>query len=149
MPRRIVAGWTASLQALGGAFSELVRAELAVLGEDLSRSGRRLGGALLLLAVALFVFFWSVGLAVYLAVEVVHRWLPRWSAVAVVLAVVLLVAALLAAIGWHRLKSLEAPSVMVKRRWSSHRTWWLEQFPVADTEERRGADVAPDEAGET
>ena len=140
VPRRLLAGWSTSLQALGGAFSELVGAELSALGDDLSRSGRRLGGALLLLGSALFVLFWAVGLMIYLAVEVVHQWLPRWAAAAVVLAVVLLLMALLGAIGWRRLKRLEAPSVMVRRRWSSHRDWWVDQFAAGDTEDRRGSD---------
>lgn len=134
---RLLAGWSRSLQALGGAFSELVGAELSALGDDLSRGGRRLGGALLLLASALFVLFWSVGLAIYLAVEVAGRWLPRWGAVAVVLGVALLLIALLAAIGRWRLKRLEGPSVMVRRRWTSHRDWWLDQFPAGETEVRR------------
>ena len=129
MARRIFANWTASIQALGGAFSELVRAELAALGDDLSRSGKRLGGALLLLASALFALFWAVALAIYVAVEVAHQWLPRWAAAAVVLAAVLVVMAVLAAVGWRRLKRLESPTVMVQRRWTSHRVWWEEQFP--------------------
>ena len=132
MARRLLAGWTASLQGLGGAFSELVQAELAALGDDLSRSGKRLGGALLLLASALFVLFWAIGLTVYLADEVTHQWLPRWAAAAVVLGVVLLVMAVLAAIGWWRLKRLESPAVMARRRWTSHRAWWEEQFPTDD-----------------
>jgi len=149
VPSRLLAGWSASLQALGSAFSELVRAELAAAGDDLSRSGRRLGGALLLLTSALFVLFWAVGLAVYLAVEVAHLWLPRWVAAAVVLGVVLLLVALLAAIGRRRLKRLEAPTVMMQRRWSSHRDWWLAQFPAAGSEDRGGEGAARTESGES
>jgi uncharacterized membrane protein YqjE len=129
--RRSLAGWGASLQTLAGAFNDLVRAELAALGDDLSRSGRRLGGALLLLASALFVLFWAIGLTFYVAVEVVHQWLPRWGAAAAVLGVVLLLMAILAAIGWRRLRRIEAPQELLQRRWQSHREWWLEQFPSA------------------
>jgi uncharacterized membrane protein YqjE len=136
MARRLLAGWSSSLRALGGAFSELVGAELSALGDDLSHSGRRLGGALLLLASALFVLFWAVGLTVYLAVEVAHQWLPRWAAAAVVLGVVLLLMALLAAIGWRRLKRLEMPAALVRRRWASHRDWWSDQFPAGEVEYR-------------
>ncbi len=118
------------MQALGGAFSELARAELAALGDDFSRSGRRLGGALLLLAAALFGLFWAIGLAIYLAVEVATRWLPRWGAVGAVLAVALLVVVLLAAIGWRRLRRLESPAELLERRWTSHRDWWQDQFPA-------------------
>ena len=131
MARRLLAGWSASLQALGGAFADLARAELAALGDDLSRSGKRLGGALLLLAAALFLLFWALGLLVYLGVEVAGLWLSRWAAVTVVLGVVVLVMAVLASVGWHRIKRLEAPSAMLQRRWTSHRDWWLEQFPEA------------------
>ena len=128
---RLFAGWSGSLQALGAAFGDLVRAELAALGDDLSRSGKRLGGALLLLASALFVLFWAIGLLVYVAVEVTHQWLPRWAAAAVVLAGVRLLMAVLGAVGWRRLKRLEPPTEMVRRRWTSHRDWWLDQFPAA------------------
>ena len=148
MAPRLLAGWGASLQALGGAFSELVQAELAALGDDLSRSGRRLGGALLLLASALFVLFWGIGLLIYLAVEVAHQWLPRWAAAAVVLAVVLLLMVVLAAIGRRRLQRLETPTAMVRRRWESHRAWWTDQFPEAGDEPRRGGPAAgPDADG--
>ncbi len=148
MPSRLLAGWGASLQALGGAFSELVGAELAALSDDLSRSGKRLGGALLLLASALFVLFWAVGLAVYVAVEVTHQWLPRWAAAAVVLGVVLLLMGLLAAVGWRRLKRLEPPTAMMRRRWTSHRAWWLDQFPAAGPEHPTAggvSDAEPDD----
>lgn len=131
MRRGILVGWRSSLQALGGALGELVRAELEALGDDFSRSGRRLGGALLLLASALFVLFWAIGLTLYLAVEVADQWLSRWAAVAVVLGVALLLTAVLAAVGWHRLRRLETPSELLERRWQNHRAWWLEQFPEA------------------
>ena len=144
--RRLLAGWTASLQALGGAFSELVQAEVAALGDDLSRSGKRLGGALLLLASALFALFWAVGLAIYLAVEVTHQWLPRWASAAVVLGAVLVVMAALAAIGWRRLKRLESPAVMVRRRWTSHQAWWEQQFgPAPGLPADEGEAPGPDE----
>ena len=132
MARRLLAGWNASLRALGAAFGELMNAELAALGDDLSRSGRRLGGALLLLAAALFALFWGVGLLVYLAVEVAHQWLPRWAAAAVVLGVVLLVTALLAAIGWRRIERTEWPAETLRRRWEGHRAWWADQFAAAE-----------------
>jgi uncharacterized membrane protein YqjE len=142
MAPRFLAGWSSSLQALGVAFGDLVRAELDALGEDLSHSGRRLGSALLLLAGALFALFWALGLAVYLAVEVAHLWLSRWAAAAVVLAVVLLLLSLLALVGWRRLQSLESPAVTFRRRWQGHRRWWLDQFPAADESADRQGDVA-------
>ena len=142
MPRRLLAGWNASLRALGAAFGELMQAELSALGDDLSRSGRRLGGALLLLAAALFALFWGFGLLVYLAVEVAHLWLPRWAAAAVVLGVVLLVTALLAAIGRRRIQRTEWPAETLRRRWLSHREWWAGQFPVAEARDSRQSEAA-------
>lgn len=144
MARRLFAGWSASLQALGGAFAELARAELAALGDDLSRSGKRLGGALLLLAVALFLLFWALGLLVYLGVEVAGLWLSRWAAVAVVLGVVVLVMAALAGIGWHRIRRLERPAAMLERRWASHRDWWQDQFPEAAPRSERSRPSGPE-----
>ena len=149
MAPRFLAGWSSSLQALGVAFGELVGAELTAFQDDLSRSGRRLGGALLLLAGALFALFWAIGLAIYLAVEVADQWLPRWVAAAVVLAAVLLLVTLLAAIGWRRLNRLEGPAVIARRRWQSHRRWWLDQFPAADgSVDRQAEDGVSDESGE-
>ncbi len=61
-----------------------------------------------------------------------------------VLAVVLVVMAILAAVGRWRLKRLESPAVMVRRRWTSHRAWWEEQFPGAG---RQPADDDDESAG--
>ncbi len=144
-------GWGSSLQAVGHAAGDLLRAELEALADDLRRTGRRLGGALLLLAGALFTLFWVLGLALYVAIEVVHRWLPRWAAAAVVLGVALLVLAALAALGWQRLRRLEAPTATVRRRWRSHRRWWHEQFPPPEGDEPIGVSGprrAPDSSAE-
>lgn len=149
MVRRKLAGYAASFQSLKSAFSDLAQAELAALGDDLSRSGRRLAGALLLLVSALFCLFWALGLLVYLGVEVAGLWLPRWAAVAVVLGLVLLIVAALAWIGWRRLQRLEAPTVLVQRRWKSHRDWWLEQFPQPPPAGRSGSAGRADTPGES
>ncbi len=127
------------MQALGHAAGELAQAEWAALRDELARSGRRLAGALLLLAGALFTLFWALGLVLYLAVEVADHWLPRWGAVASVLGAALLVLLLLAWLGWRRLERLEGPAVIVGRRWRSHRRWWDEQFPSGGPLGRRGS----------
>ncbi len=131
------ATWAKSARAVGEASYGLLQAELTALGDDLKRSGRRLGGVVMLAAGALFTLFWTLGLLLYLAVELLDRWLPRWGAVATVLAAALLLAAVLAWIARRRLERLESPAEAARRRWRSHRDWWesrLEPAAEADDE---------------
>ena len=74
--------WLEMVRALGEAFFEVVRAELAVVRETVKAWGKSWGVALGIAALLLFVLFWVLGL---LAVAVVHglmawRGLALWQA---------------------------------------------------------------------
>ncbi len=57
-------GWIEMFRGLGESLLDVLRAEVATLQEDLARSGRIAGGALILLGVALILSFWVVGLLI-------------------------------------------------------------------------------------
>ncbi|HBL26681.1 MAG TPA: hypothetical protein DD490_07590, partial [Acidobacteria bacterium] len=61
-------GWIDLFRGLGESLLTVLRAEVATLQEDLSRSGRIAGGALALLGVALILLFWILGLVIFTAV---------------------------------------------------------------------------------
>ncbi len=119
------AGWADLLRSLGRAFQDLVRSELAALGEELSGSARRLAVIAGLFLLALFGLFWALGLLAFFAVELLVLWgTPRWAAALGVFGVALLAAGILAAVAWSRLRKLEKPGETVRRRVAEHVAWW-------------------------
>ena len=99
-------GWIEMFRGLGEALLDVLRAEVATLQEDLTRSGRIAGGALALLGVALILFFWILGLLIFCLVAVAAIWLPLWAATLVVLVLFLAVAGVLSWLGMNRLKQV-------------------------------------------
>lgn len=136
---RSARSWTQRLKAVGEAYLGVVRAELAELAADVSRSGRALVRALALLAAAAGVAFWTLGLLLYFAIEVLALWLPRWGAVGVVLALYVLLALGFGLAARRRLTALEWPATTVARRLSEHQRWWSERI-AADREMPAGGD---------
>src|SRR5690606_32806439 len=67
--------WLGMVRDVGVAFADLARAELAAIAADLGRSGGALVRALVVAAVAAACAFWTLGLAIYFAVELLARWL--------------------------------------------------------------------------
>ncbi len=127
------------LRGLGEALLEVLRAEVATLQEDLSRSGRIAGGALALFGVALILLFWILGLLIFSLVAVAAIWLPLWGASLVVLALFLAAAAVLSWIGVKRLKQVENPLQTFRRRVDDHLDWWQSTL----LREQRPVDVEP------
>jgi CHASE3 domain sensor protein len=132
-------GWIDMFRGLGEALLEVLRAEVATLQEDLSRSGRIAGGALALLGVALILLFWIVGLLIFVLVTVLAIWLPLWGASLVVLALFLGVAGVLSWLGVRRLKQIENPVQTFRRRVDDHLDWWQNTL----LREQRPLDVEP------
>jgi hypothetical protein len=132
-------GWIEMFRGLGEALLEVLRAEVATLQEDLTRSGRIAGGALALLGVALILLFWILGLLIFCLVAVAAIWLPLWAATLVVLVLFLAVAGVLSWLGVNRLKQVENPVETFRRRVDDHLDWW--QNTLMRTE--RPLDVEP------
>jgi hypothetical protein len=126
------ASWKARVREIGESFLALLRAELAALAADLGRSGRALVRALLLVAVAFGVGFWTLGLVLYFAIELLALVLPRWGAVGVVLALFVLVTiALVLAARW-KFAAVESPAATLQRRLDENRRWWRERVVGGD-----------------
>jgi hypothetical protein len=125
--------WTQRVRAVGDAFLGVVRAELAELAAEIGRSGRALVRALALLAAAAGIAFWTIGLLLYFAIELLAIRLPRWGAVGVVLALFVLVSLILIVLARRRLAAIESPAATITRRFADHQRWWSERV-AADRE---------------
>lgn len=117
-------GWIDLIRSLGESLLEVLRAELAALQEDFSRSGRRLGVALGFLGGAAVLLFWLVGLLLFTLIVVLAIWLPLWAAALILLGLFALATGILAALGVRRLREIENPVDNVRRRVDDHIDWW-------------------------
>ncbi len=133
-------GWLELLRELGRAVGDLLRAELAALGEDLTANVRSLATGLALVAAAATVAFWLLGVLTLAAVEVLALWLPRWGATLIVGGVLLILLAVLGLVARGRFRRLETPAATVRRRLGGHTAWWQERVLG-----RRAAGDVPDE----
>jgi hypothetical protein len=136
--------WIDLFRSLGEALLEVWRAELGTLQDDFERSGRHLGVALGLFGAAAVLLFWIVGLVLFVLVSLLHVWLPWWGASLVVLALFVIAAGILARFGLARMKRVENPAEIVRRRMDSHLDWWqhglLAQPKTLDVEPAGSAD---------
>jgi hypothetical protein len=134
-----MSGWIEMFRGLGESLLDVLRAEVATLQEDLSRSGRIAGGALALLGVALVLSFWVVGLLIFALVAVLHIWWPLWVAALVVFLLFAFVAGILGWMGKRRLMTVENPVQTFRRRVDDHLDWWQNTL----LREQRPLDVEP------
>lgn len=134
-----MSGWIEMFRGLGESLLDVLRAEVATLQEDLSRSGRIAGGALALLGVALILLFWVVGLLIFALIAILAIWLQLWAASLIVLALFLAAASILAWLGVNRLKQAENPVLTFRRRVDDHLDWWQNTL----LREQRPLDVEP------
>ncbi len=121
-------GWIEQLRSLGGAFIEVLRAEVEALREDVSLSARRLAVALALFGLAAVVAFWLIGVLLFALVAVAAIWLPVWGAA---LLIVLLLALVTGGIAWtamRKLRAFEGPASTARRRLADHLAWWQESL---------------------
>ena len=110
--------------ALHRSLLDVLRAELETLAGDLSSSGRRLGSALSLLAIAAVVAVVFVGVLVLAAILALALVLPLWASALVIAGVLALTMAILGAVGLRRLRTVENPAETVRRRVNDHLSWW-------------------------
>ena len=132
--------WLGMIRDVGVAFGDLARAELAAIADDLGRSGSALVRALIVAAVAAACAFWTLGLAIYLAVEVLARWLPRWGAVGIVWTLSLLATVILLLVLRARLKAIEPPAETVRRRLEDSRRGWRARIAPREDETPAGGE---------
>lgn len=125
-------GWAGRLREVGDAFLGVMRAEVAALADDLTASGRALVRALLVVAAAFGVAFWTLGLLLYFAVELIALVLPRWGAVGSVLAFFVLLSVVLGLVARRRFAGFESPAAIARRRLDDHRAWWQERVAQSD-----------------
>jgi hypothetical protein len=120
-------GIVTRVRGMGGAFLGVVGAEFSALVADLSASGRSLTRALVLFGVGFAFAFWTLGLLIYFAIELLALKLARWGAVGIVFAFFLLVAGVLIAMALGRLRRIESPAATIDRRVKGHLAWWQER----------------------
>lgn len=132
-------GWIEMFRGLGEALLDVLRAEVATLQEDLTRSGRIAGGALALLGVALILLFWVIGLFIFVLVTVLAIWMPLWGAALAVFGLFFVTTLVLGGLGWSRIQQVENPVETFRRRVDDHLDWW--QNTLMRTE--RPLDVEP------
>jgi len=136
-------GWIDKFRSLGESLFAVLRAELAALQEDLTRSGRHLGVALGLMGGALIIFFWMTGLVIALLVAVLCIWLQLWAALLIVGLVFAAAGGLLGWLGLRQMKQVENPVETVRRHVDDHIDW-LQNNLVHETP---ALDLAPAGAG--
>ena len=125
-------GWGTRIRDVGEAFLGVVRAEIAALASDLGQSGRALVRALVWVGAAAAVLFWTLGLLIYAAVELLALVLPRWGAASVVFGVFAITAFSLVALARARLAAIEPPDATVRRRMEESRRWWNERVAAEE-----------------
>lgn len=138
--------WLGLVRRVGRAFGELLRAELAALAEDLGRSGRALLRALVVAAVAGAFAFWTLGLTIYLAVELLALALPRAGAVAIVFGLFFALSIGLVLAVRSRWSAIESPDATLRRRLGEAAGWW--QSRVADENALAGGGAGGDSGDE-
>lgn len=111
---------------------DLLSAELGALGEELRGSARELRRGTVLLVVAAFFGFWTVGALAYALIELIAFWLPRWGAVLAGTGIFALLTLIFLLLGRSRLRRLESPVRTVVRRVESHNAWLHDQFLPSD-----------------
>ena len=111
--------------------------------QDFELTKRHIGQAIGFAAVAVFICFWVIGVAVLLLVQVASIWLPGWAASLVVLAFLSLCGMGLVAAARERLRRIEAPKTMIRRHVQEHMVWWEEEvLPGSDDAESRSDSLA-------
>ncbi len=139
--------WRETIRAFGEAVIEVLRAEVAVVGETWKRSGRELAKVLgLAVAVAYLGLIMIPTLLLFALLTGLHSGLgwPLWGAALAVVAVAALVALVLVRVAIHLMtRRFESPVATVKHRFADHVEWWNERV-LSDGKTEGGADEALD-----
>ncbi len=156
--------WLEMIRALGEAFFDVVRAELAVVRETVKAWGKSWGIALGIVALLLFALFWTLGLVTVAVVHglMVWRSLALWQSALVTAGVLLLLIAVGAVTVYFLARRYEDPVTAARRRLDDHRGWWdqrlfldsgadkslaVSERPASEGESDEAAHEQADEAG--
>lgn len=135
-------GWGRLIRELGQSWLDVLRAELAALEDDFSRSGRQLTRGAGLFGGAVALGFWAVGALVVAGIAGLAVWLPLWAAALIVAFVFAAGAGGLAALGKKSMAQVENPMTVGRRRLEDHMDWvqsrLLARVAEADAEPRGG-----------
>lgn len=135
-------GWGRLVRELGQSWLDVLRAELAALEDDFSRSGRQLKRGAGLFGGSVALGFWAVGALVVAAIAGLAVWLPLWAAALIVAFVFAAGAGGLAALGKKSIEQVENPLGVARRRLEDHMDWvqsrLLAKAAEADAEPRGG-----------
>ena len=131
--------WRDTFRALGESLIEVLRAELAVIGETWQRSGRELGKVLAVVVAAGWLGLICLpSLLLFALLTGLHSGLewPLWGAALAVAGVVALTILVLALIAVYLMKHrFESPVATVRHRLADHRAWWSERVLTDGSEE--------------
>lgn len=144
----ILSRWSEAARSIGAALLQVLAAEAEELQRDLVRSGRALRGGLILFALAAGLAFWTIGLGLWVAVELLTLRFPAYGAALVVFGAGVLSCLVFVWLGKRRLRSAEMPIQAVKRRGQEHAEWWRQtvlpgfglEAPATGRARGRGAD---------
>ncbi len=147
--------WRQTFRSVGAALTDVVRAELDVIGERLKDSGRGLGISLGLVVAAGFLILICVpALLVLAAVAGLHSGLdwPLWGAALAVGGFVAAIGLGLAAVARYvMVHRFENPVAMVQDRYTDHVAWWNQRI-LSDENTPGGVDdeshAEPADAGD-
>ena len=129
--------WRDSFRSVGVALLDVVRAELAVVGDSLKRSSRELGIGVALAIGAAFLFVVCVpALLILSAVAGLHSGLgwPLWGAALAVAGGVAVIGGILGALAWYVMsRRFENPVATVQNRVADHVAWWNQRILTDET----------------
>ncbi|HUO86983.1 MAG TPA: phage holin family protein [Thermoanaerobaculia bacterium] len=136
--KTLIGPWIELVRGLGQSYLDLLVAEWEEIKRQLALSGRRLAWSAAFFGAAAAVAFWLIALGLFLAVAVLHIWLPWWAAALIVTAVAVVKIAVLGWLGLSRLKRLENPVALIGRRKEDHLDWWDGRLLAEERHATRG-----------
>jgi hypothetical protein len=137
-------GWGDLLGSIGRSTVDLLGAEVEGARAELWEVARRAAAAAVVGLAAVALAFWALGAATAAAIAGLTVWLPVWGAALVLFGALGVVAFVLALVTRARIRRLEGPASIVRRRVDDHLEFWrTEVLGVSDElgDEVAGEDV--------
>ncbi|MEM6455978.1 MAG: phage holin family protein [Acidobacteriota bacterium] len=139
-------GWAELFRGLGDALLDVLKAQMAVLGEDWARALKRYGVSIGLFAVAFVLLLATVPVVVFALLALIQE-LTQWpwsASAALAIAVTLLIIAALGAIGYVLIKRTTNPVAAFQQRLAEHLAWWQAKVAVSTNAEPTSAPAEGD-----